>query len=64
MADSVLELDPYNPQVSARLVSLFNQWRRFDAPRQALMKLELERIAQQQNLSKDVFEIVERSLGS
>jgi aminopeptidase N len=62
LADSVLELDPMNPQVSARLVSLFNQWRRFDTQRQALMKAQLERIAEGENLSKDVFEIVGRAL--
>jgi aminopeptidase N len=62
LADSVIELDPMNPQVSARLVSLFNQWRRFDPDRQALMKAQLERIAAQPGLSKDVFEIVGRAL--
>ena len=62
LADSVLELDPMNPQVSARLVSLFNQWRRYDSERQALMKAQLERIAERKNLSKDVFEIVGRAL--
>jgi aminopeptidase N len=62
LADSVLELDPMNPQVSARLVSLFNQWRRFDIERQGLMQAQLKRIAETENLSKDVFEIVGRAL--
>jgi aminopeptidase N len=62
LADSVIELDPMNPQVSARLVSLFNQWRRFDPDRQGLMKAQLERISAQSGLSKDVFEIVGRAL--
>ena len=62
LADSVLELDPRNPQISARLVSLFNQWRRFDPDRQSLMRTQLERIASQKDLSKDVFEIVGRAL--
>ena len=62
LADSVLELDPQNPQVAARLVSLFNQWRRFDSERQSLMRAQLERIAERADLSKDVFEIVERAL--
>jgi aminopeptidase N len=62
LSDSVIELDPQNPQVSARLVSLFNQWRRFDRERQALMKAQLERIASREGLSKDVFEIVGRAL--
>jgi aminopeptidase N len=58
----VIRLDPLNPQVAARMVSLFNQWRRFDAARQGLMRAELERIQQQPNPSKDVFEIVGRAL--
>ena len=62
LADSVIELDPVNPQVAARMVSIFNPWRRFDANRQALMKQQLERIEKQKGLSKDVFEIVTRAL--
>ena len=62
LADSVIELDPMNPQVAARLVSLFNQWRRYGAERQDLMKLQLERIAKRKGLSKDVFEITGRAL--
>jgi aminopeptidase N len=44
------------------MVSLFNQWRRFDGGRQALMRTELELIRDQKNPSKDVFEIVTRAL--
>ena len=51
-----------NPQVASRLVSCFNPWKRFDAARQALMKAQLERIAATPELSKDVREIVGRSL--
>jgi aminopeptidase N len=64
LAETVLELDGRNPQLAARLVSTFNQWRRYDAQRQALMGARLERIAERKNLSKDVFEIVGRALGS
>jgi aminopeptidase N len=62
LADAVLELDPINPQVASRMVSLFSQWRRYDGARQALMKAELERIAARPRLSKDVFENVGRAL--
>lgn len=64
LADKILELDPRNPQVAAYLVSSFNQWRRFDSTRQSLIKAQLERIASQSGLSKDVAEIVGRSLKS
>ncbi len=62
LADRVLELDAINPQIAARLVSALSRWRRFDPARQALMRQELERIAAQAKLSRDVFEIVSKSL--
>lgn len=62
LAKMVMALDPMNPQVAARMVSLFNQWRRFDQGRQGLMRAQLELVASQANLSKDVTEIVTRAL--
>jgi aminopeptidase N len=62
LADQVAALDPRNPQVAARMVSLFNQWRRFDGGRRDLMRGELERIAAIDGLSKDVAEIVGKAL--
>jgi aminopeptidase N len=61
-ADQVLALDPVNPQVAARLAGAFSNWRRFDPKRQALMKEELERIAAVAGISRDVYEIVLKSL--
>ena len=63
VADQIIKLDPVNPQVASRLVRVFTRWKRFDENRQVLMKDELERIKDQSGLSKDVFEIVEKSLG-
>ncbi len=62
MADQVLELDKRNPQVAARMVSCFNSWKRFDKDRQDLMLAELRRIHGSGSLSRDVTEIVERTL--
>ncbi|MBY0400019.1 DUF3458 domain-containing protein, partial [Myxococcota bacterium] len=62
LADAVLELDGRNPQLASRLVSSFNDWRRYDEARQARMQGELERIAGHAGLSKDVYEIVSRAL--
>ncbi|MAI77673.1 MAG: aminopeptidase N [Myxococcota bacterium] len=58
----VSELNQLNPQVAARMVSIFNPWRRFDSSRQSLMRSELESIAALKDLSKPVFEIVSRAL--
>ena len=62
LADQVIELDAINPQMAARLVSALSRWNRFDAGRQALMQDELKRIASLAKISKDVFEIVSKSL--
>jgi aminopeptidase N len=63
VADQVLAIDPMNPQIAARLVSSFTMWKRYDEKRKALMKGQLERMRNAQNLSKDVYEIVSKSLG-
>jgi aminopeptidase N len=62
IADQVLVIDPMNPQIAARLVSAFTLWKRYDERRQALMRRELERIAGTPKLSKDVHEVVSKSL--
>jgi len=62
LADRILELDPLNPQVAARLVGALSRWRRFDGSRQELMRAQLERIQAQPRLSRDVGEIVAKSL--
>lgn len=62
LSDFVLRLDPVNPQIAARLVLAFTLWRRYDERRRELMKKELERILHQPGLSKDVHEIVSKSL--
>jgi aminopeptidase N len=62
LAERVIELDPLNPQVAARLVAALSRWRRFDENRQQLMRGELERIREQPGLSRDVGEIVGKSL--
>jgi len=63
-ADRVIELDRLNPQVASRMVSAFNQWKRYDQDRQALMKIELERIAAVDGLSPGVYEIISKALGA
>ncbi|MGB8330160.1 MAG: aminopeptidase N [Polyangiales bacterium] len=62
VTDRILELDAINPQVAARIVSAFNQWKRYEPRRSELMRSELARIASAPAISKDVSEIVERAL--
>jgi len=62
LAMQVIAIDPLNPQIAARLVSAFTLWKRYDEKRRALMKAQLERILKTPALSKDVYEIVSKSL--
>ncbi len=62
LADQILEIDKFNPQVAARMVPPLGRWRRFDAARQTLMKTQLERIAGMTQISRDVAELVMKSL--
>ena len=62
LADFVLKIESANPQLSARLVSAFNTYRRFDTGRQSIIESQLNRIAARSGLCKDVREIVERAL--
>jgi aminopeptidase N len=62
LADQVIELDGINPQMAARLVSALSRWKRFDTNRQALMQTQLNRIVERPKVSRDVFEIVSKSL--
>lgn len=62
LADRVLELDGLNPQMAAQLVGVFNPWKRMEAVRRDRMRTQLERIAEQGGLSRDVDEIVSRAL--
>ncbi len=64
LSEFVIQYDAVNPQVNARLVSAFAQWRRYDNNRQALMHTELERILSTTDLSKDVYEIASKTLGA
>ena len=62
LADTIIRLNEINPQIAARLSKEFNQWKKLDGKRQALIKEQLERIKAVDNLSNDVFEIVDKSL--
>jgi aminopeptidase N len=62
LTDRILELEPINPQVAARLMQPLTRWRRFDKNRQGLMIEQLTRVAETPGLSKDVFEIASKGL--
>ncbi len=61
LTDMLLKMDKLNPQIAARLATPFTRWQRFDLPRQALMKAELQQLSEEK-LSRDLSELVEKSL--
>jgi len=62
LADQVLAIDAFNPQVAARMARAFDRWRKFDAGRRQHASAALARIRDSQGLSKDVAEIVSKAL--
>lgn len=63
IGDLIRRLDPINPQTAARFVPSLGRWRRIEPVRAAMMREELERIAAETSLSRDVREQVSKSLG-
>jgi aminopeptidase N len=61
-ADTVIELDPKNPQVAARLMGAFRSWRALEPQRRSRAEATLRRVAATAALSRDVADIVARTL--
>ena len=62
LADQVIVLNALNPQVASRMAGALTQWRRYDKNRQTLMRAQLERIINTQNISTDLYEVASKSL--
>ncbi|AWX13397.1 aminopeptidase N [Mergibacter septicus] len=62
LVDILIKLNEINPQVAARLVEALIRFSRYDNQRQTLMKRGLERLAEVENLSKNLFEKVDKAL--
>ncbi|TPN45181.1 MULTISPECIES: aminopeptidase N [unclassified Mesorhizobium] len=61
-AQTVLEVEKRNPQVAARLATALRSWRSLEPGRQAKAREALLSIANAENLSADLRDIVERTL--
>ncbi|SFG94497.1 aminopeptidase N [Neptunomonas qingdaonensis] len=62
LADQVITLNNLNPQIASRLVTPLTRWKRYNTERQEMMKAQLQRIMDSGELSRDVFEVVSKSL--
>ena len=61
-AQTILDIDRGNPQLAARLATALRSWRSLEPGRQGKAKAALLSIAAAQTLSKDLRDIVERTL--
>ena len=62
VADQVLAIDRFNPQVASRLVSSMRSWRTLEPGRREHVRSTLARISSSTHLSRDVREIVSKML--
>ncbi len=62
MADAIIKLDKINPQVAARLLTSFRSFGLLDAKRRKHAESALKSIQQQKELSRDVSDILTRTL--
>lgn len=62
LADQIIVLNTQNPQIASRLLTPLTRWRKYPAERSTMMKAELERISASGDLSRDVFEVLSKSL--
>ncbi|MFP7673505.1 aminopeptidase N [Marivita sp. S0852] len=63
LTDWLIKLDDKNPQTTARMCSVFQTWKRYDADRQSLIQEQLQRLKNKPALSRDTDEMVTRILG-
>ncbi len=63
LAEQVAVLDGLNPQISARMVNPLTRWQRYQPRQQQQMRAELEKLQQLPKISRDLFEVLEKSLG-
>ena len=62
LADKIIEIDKFNPSMSAGLSKCFRKYAKMDEGRKALMKEHMERILVVNDLSKDAYEIITKTL--
>ncbi len=62
LGEAIMKLDALNPQVAARMTTPLTRMGRYDSARQQLMRKELNTLSESPTLSRDLYEIVIKSL--
>jgi aminopeptidase N len=63
LADQIEELDARNPQIAARLLTPLTKWRNYRG-REQLMRAQLQRLADRPNVSRDLYEVLDKALAA
>jgi aminopeptidase N len=64
LADKVIELDGFNPQIASRMAGAFLNWKKLIPELGEKMKQQIQRIQAKPDLSTDVAELVNSCLGT
>ena len=62
LAEQVIALDKINPQIASRLVTPLTRWKKYRAEEGEKMRVAVQRIMDSGELSRDLFEVVSKSL--
>lgn len=62
--DEVRSIDARNPQLAARLVTAVENWRQLEPARRSALRANLQRLAETNGVSTNVFEIAAKLLNS
>ena len=62
IADKVIEIDKINAQIASGLSGAFKVYKKLDEDHKSVMRAELERIIQTENLSNNTYEIISKIL--
>jgi aminopeptidase N len=62
LCQAIGRIDGYNPQVAARLLTAMRSWKNLEAGRRELARGAMSTLAERQNLSRDVRDILDRTL--
>jgi aminopeptidase N len=62
LKNGIIELNEINPQIAARMVTPFREWKRYTEDRQKKMKVALQEILNIPDVSANVYELVNKSL--
>jgi len=62
LTEQLIKLNEQNPQVASRLITPLIQFKRLDEKRKELIKIQLNRLLELDNLAVDLFEKVSKAL--